>query len=98
MVVVVEILLVVMAVLVAIIILRPKPRFVIQVREGKVHVERGKVSKKFLHDCQNLISECKVQEATIKAVSKSGRVSLEFSHQIPETYHQRFRNVWKFHM
>jgi hypothetical protein len=96
-VVVVEFLIVAVIVAAGIVVLCPKPRFVIQVTAGKAHIKSGRVPKKFLDDCQNLISDCNVQKATIKGVSKSGRVSLKFSREIPNEYHQRFRNVWKLH-
>ncbi|MHC4475524.1 MAG: DUF3634 family protein [Planctomycetota bacterium] len=97
MVILVKLLIVAAAVTVAVVFLCPKPRFVIQVAAGKVCIKSSRVPKKFLDDCQNLICECNVQKATIKGVSKSGRVSLRFSREIPNEYHQRFRNVWKLH-
>jgi hypothetical protein len=85
------------AVIVAVIVLRPRPAFVIRVRDGKVSVARGKLSRKFLEDCQHLISECNIQHATIRGFSKGNRVSLKFSRHIPASCHQRFRNIWGFH-
>ena len=84
-------------VIIAVIVLRPRPAFVIRVRDGKVSVARGKLSRKFLEDCQHLISECNIQYANIRGFSKANRVSLKFSRHIPASCHQRFRNIWGFH-
>ncbi|MHC4153526.1 MAG: DUF3634 family protein [Planctomycetota bacterium] len=61
---VIKFLFVAAAAIVAVIVLRPRPAFVIHVRGGKVSVARGKLSRKFLEDCQHLISECNIQHAT----------------------------------
>ena len=82
---------------ISIILFRAKPSFTLVVREGKARVKQGKVLRGFIDDCENLISECGIQRATIKGFRKSGYVSLRFSHNIPKSYHQRFRNAWGFH-
>jgi len=92
-----KLLLVAAVAIVAVIFLRPRPAFVIRVREGKVSVARGRLSKKLLEDCQHLISESNIRRATIKGFSKAGRIKLRFSRHIPPSYHQRFRNIWGFH-
>lgn len=86
------------AALAALILLsRPRPAFVLVVKEGKARVKKGKVLRGFIEDCEDLISEGKIQRATIKGFMKSGHLALRFSHQIPKSYHQRFRNAWGFH-
>jgi hypothetical protein len=94
---VIRLILVAAALIGAVIVLRPRPAFVIRVRDGKVSLARGRLSKKFLEDCQNLISECGIPHATIRGFSKADRVSLRFSRHVPASCHQRFRNIWGFH-
>ena len=81
-----------------VIILTPKPAFVIVIKAGRPRVKRGKVSKAFVEDCRKLCSEAGISDGIIKGKRKSGRITLWFSQHIPKVNHQQFRNAWNIYL
>jgi hypothetical protein len=71
--------------------------FLIRVRRGELTVVRGQVSRRFLEDCEDLITDAGVVRGKIRGVRREGTVSLDFSREIPSALHQRFRNSFYFH-
>lgn len=71
-----------------------KPSAVIEMRGGKASARKGKVSPKFLQDCEEICARYQISEARISVYAAAGRQSLRFSSQIPSECHQKFRNLW----
>ena len=80
------------------ILLRSKPVFVIAVKAGRIKSSRGKIPKKFMDDCELLVQELNLSHGKIRGFRKGNKVTLRFSFLIPKKCHQRFRNIWHFHM
>jgi hypothetical protein len=78
------------------VLLRPRPLFVVAIEDGKARVRRGKVPEAFIRDCDYLSSEYGIRAGVIQGFWGSGKVKLQFSRHIPEAHHQRFRNVWNY--
>src|SRR6185436_2124585 len=77
-----------------ILLLRPRPRFVVSVREGKPRVDRGKVPPRFVAFVEETCAERGIRRARISGFQTGRRITLRFSKGIPERDHQKFRNVW----
>ncbi|MCZ6795116.1 MAG: DUF3634 family protein [Planctomycetota bacterium] len=75
---------------------RPDPSFILEIRDGRLEVSRGKVARRFLQECRRLVDAHGIADGTIRGFGDAEHVSLEFSREIPEAHHQRFRNV--FHL
>jgi len=71
--------------------------FIVEFEEGRATVRKGKVSARFLRDCEELCRSLQIKKGMIQAVKDLEGVRLLFSKEIPEAYHQRFRNVWRMH-
>jgi len=89
---------IVTAVAIIFVLLRPKPVFVIAIGAGRIKGYRGKIPRGFKEDCEHLVSELSLKRGIIKGVRKAGKVRLRFSFLIPKSCHQRFRNAWHFHV
>lgn len=75
-------------------LLKPKPLFMVQIRNGQAFATHGKVSRQFLRECERIASMYNLSVGWIKGLAHGKRVSLRFSKAIPREYHQNFRNVW----
>ena len=74
--------------------LRPRYLFTVKIRNGKVTSSSGRICESFVTECDSIAGRFDIKRGTIRAVAKSGRVSLSFSKDIPKFHHQRFRNVY----
>ncbi len=86
-----------LATLAVIMYFRPGTVFVIRVREGKVQVVRGKVSRSFVADCERLAGEGRLCEGVIRGVIRGDGVSLSFSRTISPGIRQQLLNIWQLH-
>jgi hypothetical protein len=64
--------------------------YAIQIRGGSARCVKGKMLGRVMSDISSLASENNIQEGEIW-INQAGRVS--FSSEIPNTIHQRIRNV-----
>ncbi len=88
-------LLIIAAAAVAIILLRPRPRFVVTVRLGMASVNPpGKVPPRFLEFCLVRCMEQGIVRARISGFQTRRGITLRFSKSIPERDRQKFHNVW----
>jgi hypothetical protein len=71
-----------------------RPLFKIQIREGRVLVRFGKVSQRFLAECNRLLASREAPDGWIRGVRRDDGVALRFSRSIPESLHQPIRNLW----
>ena len=78
-------------------LLRPRPEFVIRIREGRAELHRGKVKPGFLEDCQHIATECGISDGTVSGMGRGSNRRLRFSFGIAAQQRQRFRNAWSFH-
>jgi hypothetical protein len=79
---------------VAVLLLRPRPRFVVVIREGASRVERGEVPPRFVAFCEETCAAQGIHRARISGFQTARGISLKFSKGIPERDRQKFRNVW----
>ena len=89
-----RIFIVVAVVVLLVCLLRPRPRFVIAVRQGQVSVVRGEVPPGFLRECRSLVETQAIPDLTLRGIGNGNVISLRFSRGVPEGIRQRFRNVW----
>lgn len=73
------------------------PKFIVQIDNRKAEVVKGKLSKAFLEDCSIICDDNEIDAGKIYGIEKEYGVSLDFSHTIPDSCHQKFRNVWGIH-
>ena len=78
-------------------LMRPRPTFVVDIKDSKAVVRSGKVPASFLRDCEAILSLYEISEGRIKAKAAGSRVLFSFSSSIPHQYHQNFRNAWQLH-
>ena len=88
------VLLVVVAVLLA---CRPRPVFVIRIRDGTARAARGPVPPAFVGQVQDICREHHLATGTIRGFLVRKRIVLAFSRHIPPPCQQRIRNVWNIH-
>lgn len=70
--------------------------FTIRIKGGRACLWQGKAPKGFVDDCDLIAVDQQLQTGLIFGCQRSRGLVLEFS-QIPESCHQRFRNVWQIH-
>lgn len=63
---------------------------VLEIREGKVHSAKGRLSSSILREIQGIVTDAVIDRATIHA-DGSGRI--HFSSAIPQELHQQLRNL-----
>jgi Protein of unknown function (DUF3634) len=73
---------------------RPRPMFVIQIRDGKPRAVSGTVTRAFLRDVTDICDRAGVQRGTVSGALRGERVVLVFSRNVPDRCRQMFRNLW----
>jgi hypothetical protein len=73
------------------------PEFEIRIDERGVSVKRGKISGRFVGECQAICRDWGITTGTVKGVRTRDGVVLRFSPEVPPEHHQRFRNAWGIH-
>ena len=71
--------------------------FVVEFREGKAYLERGRVPPKFLSDLNEFVSEVGLRTGTIRGKRQETFTRLVFSPDVGTHLHQRLRNIWHIH-
>jgi hypothetical protein len=89
--------LVVVAVAVAVGLLRSRAEFVVVVENGRARLQRGQAPRGFIEDCERLCAERAIRSGRVTGTRGSGAVQLGFSAGIAEADRQRFRNIWNLH-
>jgi hypothetical protein len=90
----VTLLLVVVLAVVAFRLVRPRPRFVVAIRNRRAVARRGHVPRGFLQDCDAIVAMYEIPDGSIRVYESGASTRLVFSPSIPAEYHQNFRNVW----
>lgn len=70
------------------------PQFIITIKNGKSQASLRKVTKTFLNECDKICEDNKISQGEIYGMNCEYGIRLEFSANIPKTYHQNFRNIW----
>jgi hypothetical protein len=74
--------------------LKPRPVFVIAIRNGTARVASGQVPTSFLSAVTDECRRSELCDGTIRGVQRRDRIALAFSAQIPPSSRQRLRNTW----
>jgi Protein of unknown function (DUF3634) len=75
-------------------VFRPRPAFVVRIKNGVPRVARGTVTPAFLHQIGETCSRHHVGHGVVRGVIEGRRIALSFSHGIPPTCRQQLRNLW----
>jgi hypothetical protein len=70
------------------------PQFIVTIKNGRAEATFMKVKKIFLDECNEICRNCAIDKGKIYGVNSEYGVRLEFSEEISEEFHQKFRNVW----
>lgn len=73
---------------------RPRPLFVVRIREGVPRAARGQVTRGFLQDIAEIIARHGVRRGEIRGMAVGRRINLEFSARIPAPCRQQIRSLW----
>ena len=71
-----------------------KPVFTIRIAGQKVQVVRGEPGKRFANECMAICKLNNIEQGYVYGVKSKHGIRLEFSKDIPESCHQKFRNVY----
>jgi hypothetical protein len=73
------------------------PAFIILIKNREAFDNKGNVSSQFISECTEIAKSENILEGKIYGMEKEYGISLVFSNDIPESSHQRFRNVWNLY-
>ena len=74
--------------------LKPRPVFVIAIRNGAARVARGQVPTPFLSAVNDECRRSGLSDGTVRGVRSRDRIALAFSPHVPPSSRQRLRNTW----
>jgi len=75
-------------------VLRGRTLFVLAIQDdGRVQRRKGKPPPRCVGACQDVVRLNRLRSGEIKGVRRSGRVTLRFSRDIPQSARQAIRNV-----
>ena len=74
--------------------LKPRPVFVIAIRNGVARAVSGQVTAAFVSDVNDECRRSDLRYGTIRGFQIKDRIALEFSRHIPRSSQQRLRNAW----
>jgi len=77
---------------------RPRPLFVIPIRDGTARAAGGHAPPWFLSEVNELCASHALSKGAIRGFPARKRVSLSFSHHVPLSCRQRLRNFWASHV
>ncbi len=76
---------------------RPRPVFVIRIRDGTARASRGPVPQAFVGQVHDICREHHISTGTIRGFLVRKRIVLACSRHIPPPCRQRIRNIWNIH-
>jgi hypothetical protein len=85
--------LVVLAIPLAIAILRSNEVVVLDVDDGRIHVRRGRIPQRMVSDLADVTTRPKIARATLKIVAEDGRPRLIAQGEMSDAQLQQLRNV-----
>jgi hypothetical protein len=75
-------------------ICRPRPVFVVRIRDGVPQAARGQVTRGFLQDVAETCARHGVRDGEVRGLATGRRINLVFSAGIPNPCRQQIRNLW----
>jgi hypothetical protein len=75
-------------------IVRPRPVFVVRIRDGVPRAARGQVTRGFLQDVAETCARHGVENGVVRGLVAGRRINLGFSRGIPGPCRQQIRNLW----
>lgn len=73
------------------------PIFSVRIRRGIVQPSKGLVPPGVLNDFRAVVQDFGIDAGYVDCVASFGRVLARFSPEVPDSSHQRFRNVLGAH-
>ncbi len=73
---------------------RPRPVFVVRLRDGVPRAARGQATRGFLRDVAETCARHGVRDGEVRGIARGRRIDLVFSAGIPDPCRQQIRNVW----
>jgi hypothetical protein len=75
--------------------LRPRPIFVVRIRDRIPRLASGKIAPGFLQEIGEVCGRHGVSRGEVRGVAAEGRrITLAFSGDVPEACRQQLRNLW----
>jgi hypothetical protein len=74
----------------------PRTAFLIEIADGEARLRKGKISHRLVEELSSIVSENGIARGEIRGISQVGRSSIRFSREIPESFRQRFRNLFYY--
>ncbi len=71
--------------------------FIVDIAHGQASVCKGMVPGNFIADCTAIAQNQGIKTGKLYGIKKTYGISLEFSHSIPESSQQSFRNAWNMY-
>ncbi len=78
-------------------LLSRQPDFTLRLESGQAKLWQGKAPSGFVSDCNDLARNESLEVGLIFGIRRDRGYVLEFSAEVPERYHQTFRNLWQIH-
>ena len=75
-------------------IARPRPVFVVRIKDGVPRAARGQVTRGFLQDVAETCARHGVEAGEVRGLAAGRRIDLVFSGGIPGPCRQQIRNLW----
>jgi hypothetical protein len=75
-------------------ICRPRPLFVVRIKDGVPRAARGQVTRGFLRDVAEICSQHGVEDGEVRGIAAGRRIDLVFSGGNPGRCRQQIRNLW----
>jgi hypothetical protein len=73
---------------------RPRPVFVVRIKDGVPRPAKGTVTQAFVHQIGETCRRHHVQQGVVRGVNQGRRIALSFSRGIPPACQQQLRNLW----
>src|SRR2546423_15231368 len=94
---IIELVLIFLVVVAVLLACRPRPVFVIRIRDGTARAARGPVPQAFVGQVQDICREHHIAAATMRGFLVRKRIVLAFSRHIPPPCQQKLRNIWNLY-
>jgi hypothetical protein len=76
-----------------VVLMRANELFYLRLRDGRLHVARGRIPQALLDDIADVLRAPPVAEGSVRGVSEDGRAVLYAEGELSEAQRQRLRNV-----
>ena len=77
-------------------VLLRQPDFTVRLEDGRARLWQGQAPQAFVKECAEIAAQRELSRGLIFGCRRGRGLVLEFR-GVPESCHQRFRNVWQIH-